>query len=114
MHATVTRLGLKWQTNKESWLFTERGLGFETRITVLGAELELGTSGSRVQRSDHQCLADFDHRKKQDWHYARILGLSICMGVRIISNKIDPEMFAMHLPHPVCTFVCDTSGSKFR
>ena len=34
-HATETHLDLKWQTKtqKESWLFTERGLGFETRIT---------------------------------------------------------------------------------
>ena len=48
-------IGFKlWQTKKESWLFTERGLGFETRITVLGRrDSNLKPLGLGVQRSDH-------------------------------------------------------------
>ena len=49
--ATVTQLSFKWQpkTRKESCLFTERSLGFQTA----GAAPELGTFRSRVQRSNH-------------------------------------------------------------
>ena len=32
---------------------------------------------------------------KQDWNYASILGLSMCIGVRSISTKTAPETFAV-------------------
>ena len=58
---------------------------------------------------------------KQDWHYASkfMTRLALCqytwpqymcIGVRIISTKTAPDKFVMIL----CTFVCDTSGSKLR
>ena len=47
---------------------------------------------------------------KQDWHYASILGLSVCIVVRIISTKNRFRKARHDLPHPACTFVCDTSG----
>ena len=50
----------------------------------------------------------------QDWRYARILGLSMCIGVRIILTQNRSRKARHDLPHPACTFVCDTSGSKLR
>ena len=35
--------------------------------------------------------------KQQDWHHASILGLSMWIGVRIISTKTAPEKLAMIL-----------------
>ena len=84
-HATETQLGLKWQRKKAGYL-QQPGLECETRITVLRIGLELGTSGSRAQRSDYSTtlplqwganfasrilflsqsvLADFQHWKKK-------------------------------------------------
>ena len=47
---------------------------------------------------------------KQDWYYASILGLSVCIVVRIISTKNCSRKARHDLPHPACMFVCDTSG----
>ena len=47
---------------------------------------------------------------KQDWYYASILGLSVCIVVRIISTKNRSRKARHDLPHPPCMFVCDTSG----
>ena len=47
---------------------------------------------------------------KQDWHYASILGLNVCIVVRIISTKNRSRKARHDLPHPACMFVCDTSG----
>ena len=54
-----------------------------------------------------QCILN----KRQDWHYASILGLRVCIVVRIISTKNHFRQARHDLPHPACTFVCDTSGS---
>ena len=45
------------------------------------------------------------HFFTQDWHYARILGLSMCIGVRIISTKTTPEKLTMifHIQR-VCSY----------
>ena len=57
-HAMEMQLGLKWQRKKAGYP-QQPGLECETQITVLGAGLERGTSGSRAQHSDHsttRCL----------------------------------------------------------
>ena len=38
----------------------------------------------------------------------------VCIVVRIISTKNRFTKARHNLPHPACTFVCDTSGSKLR
>ena len=40
----------------------------------------------------------------KDWHYASILGLSVCIVVRIISTKNRSRKARHDLPHPACTF----------
>ena len=51
-------------------------------------------------------------QNEHDWHYASILGLSMCIGARIISTKTAPEKFAI-VSHIQRVRSCETGGSKF-
>ena len=66
------------------------------------------------RRLYYQFLLNYSILTKQDWHYARILGLAVCKVVRIISTKNRSSKARHDLPHPACTFVCDMSGLKLR
>ena len=89
------------------------GLDYEVPISV-------GCSGNAFLRNICRSLMhahrhiDWRWNIKQGWHYASILGLSVCIVVRIISTKNRSRKARHDLPLPACTFVCDMSGSNLK
>ena len=88
-------------------------------VSVAAAMCNIGCLKNNVMHENHARFTSISmlsatSSSKQDYHYASILGLSVCIVMRIISTKKRSRKAHHDLPHPACTFVCDTSGSKLR